>query len=693
MIVGAAGPRTLVRRAAHLVLALLMAVTLTTATAPAVAADGPPPAVQPSSDFPDDVNRRLTELQSRIADLPRRANEIAAQRSALDGRIASYNQRSQAVLAQLETNDQKITQHNARVDAYPGGAPPEVARTLNAEADALNAEQAQLKEQAAAIADDGDAIKRDQDTLDSRAAQLDTDRNTLHEEYRALLVTVTGILQSFVDAALQGPAPAPRPAGGDVARPTGRALQEDAAAVTGGDTASPGAEQSAFDLYAAAHDVAIDPRPVTAVLTPEAVQQLPTEGIENLRPQRTFDALVPKGDDTYTALTTGPADSAFDTAVNAGGRAVAPLDGRKIVIDAVEHVPELDPPDVPALTAAPAEVDVRRAVTASGLGHKITDPESLRAIRDSGKVADLRELLSLLGNGKISGTAQLARLLERVQSGRQLAELLPAPVFADGSALEHLAEVMRRAGYPKSLSEGEMAVPRLVQLATPDILNAVEATLVEQEAGRIVGLADWLWFNRDKAEEIADAAVEMGDARRLARHTPGRVVRIGREGPEERAHQERQRQNPAKEEKRRAEYDLSVETPQGEVLRLIEIRLLEKPVSKANDVNPGVTHAQTKVNKRQGLDTGASKEAIVHMRLDIGRKNLGGSVREVLPDGTVNIRRRDDDSLIRTSNFFDDIPASLGRMTTVTLDRVIVVDDTSGRWYVYEREGTTWRRA
>jgi len=86
-----------------------------------------------------------------------------------------------------------------------------------------------------------------------------------------------------------------------------------------------------------------------------------------------------------------------------------------------------------------------------------------------------------------------------------------------------------------------------------------------------------------------------------------------------------------------------------------------------------------------------SPQALIHMTLDVGRKQFRGTIREILPDGTVNLLRNDG-TLIETSNVFDEIAGNLATLKNNTLlDRVTLIDQT-GRRIVYVRRGATWTK-
>jgi hypothetical protein len=348
--------------------------------------------------------------------------------------------------------------------------------------------------------------------------------------------------------------------------------------------------------------------------------------------------------------------------------------------------PPPDPPARPPIPPAPENLSFEQLLSKYADNAKIKNVASLEKLLDDAKIADRGELLALLNDAKIADTEQLVRLMERYQSGAQLRELLALPAFADGAALEHLADVLARAGWPEATRAGELATAKLAQLADPAILAEIEATLAAQEAGQIAGMRDWLLFNDRKAPaELAEAAAELRDARQLANDNPGHVVRVGRE--------QNAPLRPGTTDERLPEFDLAVETPGGAVTAVVEVTSVDGRVSQVSDLSNGVRHAADKVAERLGTPNPVqgSPQALIHMVLDVGRKQLRGTIREILPDGTVNILRNDG-TLVKSSNLFDDLAGNLAVLKNNTLlDRVTLVDQT-GRRIVYVRRGSTWTR-
>ncbi|MDK0524459.1 hypothetical protein [Streptomyces sp. ML-6] len=340
------------RRIRAMVLAAVLAVLV--AVAPANAEDGAPAAgraaiepVAQSGAYPATLNAQIASFNRQLANLPSRKS-LDDKQTALDGRTRAYNKESRAVLAALDANDGKIRKHNARVARYPNGAPSAVADALNAEAAALNAEQRRLKKKANKIADQGDAIKAAQKKLDARKKALETKLDTLRKNRRQL------ILQMATAAASLLVPPPPTSTGqqlhgGDQARPATPETRID-----GGDSASGTVRNKPLDRYADLHDVEIDSRPVEAVLSPDTVAKASADNLGTLRPTRVFDGLIKKDDGTFRAVYLRNPEQpptaeqkAFDEVIDDGGRAVAVVDGTKVLITDVQPVDAPSEPQMP----------------------------------------------------------------------------------------------------------------------------------------------------------------------------------------------------------------------------------------------------------------------------------------------------------------------------------------------------------
>jgi hypothetical protein len=150
---------------------------------------------------------------------------------------------------------------------------------------------------------------------------------------------------------------------------------------------------------------------------------------------------------------------------------------------------------------------------------------------------------------------------------------------------------------------------------------------------------------------------------------------------------------------RHKEFDLSVETPDGQVVKLIEVTSAKTPVSSKGDVSAGVRHAVDKVVDRQGSAEPLEgyREALIHMSLDVGKKPMdgGGQIREILSDGKLTFFRPDGTTPIpsraTSGNVYQDIEANLPKVKNHHLLDRITLADQFGQRIVFEREGKLWK--
>ena len=104
---------------------------------------------------------------------------------------------------------------------------------------------------------------------------------------------------------------------------------------------------------------------------------------------------------------------------------------------------------------------------------------------------------------------------------------------------------------------------------------------------------------------------------------------------------------------------------------------IDAPVSDAPDITPGVRHATDKAATRiaEGMPIPGALEDTIRVRLDVGVTTQGGVVRQVLPDGTVNLLRPDTGAVVDTSNILNDFTR---RISNNPLTRVTLVNPDTG---------------
>ncbi|MEV3952312.1 hypothetical protein AB0K57_32550 [Streptomyces halstedii] len=146
----------------------------------------------------------------------------------------------------------------------------------------------------------------------------------------------------------QPPADAGQEYGSDQVRPKTVETKLD-----GGDSVSGASRDKPLNHYASLHDVEVDSRPVSAVLSPSAVSKASTSDAGALPPTRVFDGLIKKDDGTYRAVylrnplqVLSAGQKAFDDTINGGGSGITVIDGKKV------RITDVKPVDAPSGVAA-----------------------------------------------------------------------------------------------------------------------------------------------------------------------------------------------------------------------------------------------------------------------------------------------------------------------------------------------------
>ncbi|MER7582275.1 DNA/RNA non-specific endonuclease [Kitasatospora sp. NPDC097691] len=378
----AARPRRTVRRGVALVLALLLPVIGTGATATATAADTPvmtqpdtvaglsqsrdiaavAPALAQKVDAQNrtaaDIERIGKEVVAEAERIAKEAAEVRSAQTALDAKTAAVNQETDSHNEHARTLSGKIDAHNA---APPPRDQAAAVSRYNAEADQLEAEQGQVKAEEAKIQGEQAEIRQEEAQLNSRGAQLNAASKAneakaadgkaktqqLQLQTQQLLQEMAQLLESLA-AAPPNPAAA-MDQGGDAPAPLER---NDEARGLEADTADSPYRQpqtSAMKQYAQQAGAPVDTRPGTAYLTPEAVGRLSAAQAATLTsPSVTYDGLVRKPNGHYTALRVqapaaapapatapAPAPNVFES-----GGLVAYRNGEQLLIDGITTVQE-----------------------------------------------------------------------------------------------------------------------------------------------------------------------------------------------------------------------------------------------------------------------------------------------------------------------------------------------------------------
>ncbi|MFE7526646.1 polymorphic toxin-type HINT domain-containing protein [Kitasatospora sp. NPDC057542] len=332
-------------------------------TAPAAVAPVPEP-LRPSASYPTALNARITAFDQQIGTLPQRASELAAETRKLTESTAALKANSEAaakdsstaagkasaLLSKITALNARIAAHNAAQRVFQLPAEAAAASAYDAEKAQLDAEASQLQAERAAIepelskasarqsqlADEAVKLGAQARALGAKATAFQNESQQLVSQRRQILQDAATANQGLIDTP---PAPTQMARGADAPRPP--AAHGTGAPSTGGDARSPAGKNAAIDAYARTNDVKVDKRPVTAYLTPGAVNRLDASDLARLNPVATYDALVLKPNGHYKALQvqdadseTGPGQEAFNGALAKGGQATTANGGKKIIDEA-----------------------------------------------------------------------------------------------------------------------------------------------------------------------------------------------------------------------------------------------------------------------------------------------------------------------------------------------------------------------
>jgi predicted nucleic acid-binding Zn-ribbon protein len=340
---------------------------------PALSAPDPGNVAQPvgaNSDLPAQLNAKIEAADQQAAALQQKEDSLKQQVDTHNQAVDSNNQAEStceqqiATLAQEEQDlETQIDTHNAEPHEFEIPDQEAEANAYQAEADSLNSQKSDLQAQSG-------QLTAQQENLDSQATQLDTEEGQLSEqideanseaqqlatERQQLLQQVATAMQNLIDnyeqATEQG---AQSVAGGDSTSSPGQSLSADSTADDGGDTANPTAAQQAISDYAASHDIDIDMQPVKVYQSPQSVSGLNPSVAARIPLSNDYSGVFRNPDGTYSAVRlthfgapeTKP-DADFDKRINAGGRAIAIVNGQKITITKVVNVAS-----TPAVGAVP----------------------------------------------------------------------------------------------------------------------------------------------------------------------------------------------------------------------------------------------------------------------------------------------------------------------------------------------------
>ena len=315
-----------------------------------------------------------------------------------------------------------------------------------------------------------------------------------------------------------------------------------------------------------------------------------------------------------------------------------------------------------------------------------------------------------------SDKADLARLVKAIQedpsfiqrASRHRDALLKALKGAKGDTLEHLersllnsrlegigmkadeamkfSDVLTKTGL-KSIELNLLDDAVLAKFNNPDVIRELELA-TSLKTGKIKGLDNWIRFNVSKAtSELADAVVELREARRLANENPGSVVRVAKETDAP--------FRPGSKAERMPEFDIAVESASGTIERSVEVKSVNGKVTKATDLSDGIRHAASEKagpRAQAKLPIGGELEATIEIELAVGTRKNGKDTVEISPGGTVT-RRTPTGKEISEGNIFDKFTAQIPKIKDSNLlNRATIVDRTGKVLAVYENSASGWKR-
>ncbi|WP_237774422.1 DNA/RNA non-specific endonuclease [Actinosynnema sp. ALI-1.44] len=416
----------MIPRTASKLVVLLAAAIVLGPTHNATAAQPPPVATLPTPDVGDlgprvlggflktipGLEAQVTSLQNRVVALQQRKEALVAEVQQQNGKIDAHNQKSAACdqktsawntkaaafTAKATALNAKIDAHNAKPHVFELPRQAAEARAYDAETNQLRSEQDALKAENAQLEGEKSQLAAERSAVDNEGRALETEKRQLRSRIDALKTEgeqLADVIQELLEQAMEELQSAMasqtqevprRTPGGDQDSPASRTGYIGNPADDGGDPVSRKQDSDALDSYAVDNSRLVDKRQVNAVLTPEAVSGLSVDQVTRLTPYQTYDGLVRKSTGTYTALAirptaTEPGQQPFDEAIRRGGTATAVVDGKRIVIDAVDTIPAPTNSPTPTRPSVPTPA-----------------PQALKLATDMRQVTD---------NGRQAGTSTI----------------------------------------------------------------------------------------------------------------------------------------------------------------------------------------------------------------------------------------------------------------------------------------------
>jgi hypothetical protein len=337
---------------------------------------------------------------------------------------------------------------------------------------------------------------------------------------------------------------------------------------------------------------------------------------------------------------------------------------------------------------------------ADSLTLALLDDQTLRALqpaaaRQLGRLAavlrdDPTALARLAGRADLLGALQLARGARALDLELAFLQRRLQQAGAGDAEIDRLLAALREAGIGPARLPG---VPdaALQRLASPVVLDQLEAVGALQKRGRIRGLADWIEAAKTGATDPAELALELREALRQTREKPAAILHIGGD--------HRAPMRPGTTEKM-SSFDMTAESRSGQVATSIEVTSVDAPLYEAPNIRHAVHHGIDKIKKRIADRAPIPGEHELTILAELGgpttKKQKSGSRRIDPSNGEMLLTTAEKlPRTINQGNLYTHVAAYLSRILEADmLHYITLVERKSGAVLVrFKRTGITWEIA
>jgi hypothetical protein len=271
---------------------------------------------------------------------------------------------------------------------------------------------------------------------------------------------------------------------------------------------------------------------------------------------------------------------------------------------------------------------------ADSLTLALLDDQTLRALqpaaaRQLGRLAavlrdDPTALARLAGRADLLGALQLARGARALDLELAFLQRRLQQAGAGDAEIDRLLAALREAGIGPARLPG---VPdaALQRLASPVVLDQLEAVGALQKRGRIRGLADWIEAAKTGATDPTELALELREALRQTREKPAAILHIGGD--------HRAPMRPGTTEKMQS-FDMTAESSSGKVTASIEVTSVKEPLYRPAGIGAAFDHGVDKLKTRIADKAPIPGEHELTILAELGTpttKNKKGGSRSINP--------------------------------------------------------------